>query len=345
MSRIRLRCRPVTVGGFWRLAAFVPSHLDRIAKRLPINSAMEYLGEIAGLGAALMWALGSVLFHRLGANITPLVLNLYKGVLAIAMLVVVLAVRGELLAAIDTQALVVLVVSGVIGIGIGDTAFFAALNRLGERRTVLMAETLAPPMAVMIAFVVLAEVLSVWAIVGIVITIAGVCWVIVERTSATTLARSKMKAGIALGALAALCQAIGAVMSRAVLVDSDVSPMWSALVRLGGGVAILLFWIPLARQSFVPSSVRSLRLWRLIVVATFIGTFLGVVLQQLALKHAEAGVVQTLLGTSALFILPLVAWRGERISVRAIVGAAIAVVGVAMLFANNWWPVAAEAVN
>ena len=83
-----------------------------------------------------------------------------------------------------------------------------------------------------------------------------------------------------------------------------------------------------------PARARN-QLWRLVVAATFVGTFLGVVLQQLALKHAQAGVAQTLLGTSALFILPLVAWRGERVSLRAILGAAVAVVGVAMLFSKR----------
>ena len=131
----------------------------------------DFTGEFAGLAAAFAWAVAAILFRQLGATIPPFALNLYKGVLAAAMLLVVIAARRQAWPDIYWWPVVLLVVSGVIGIGIGDTAFFAALNRLGERRTVLMAETLSPPLAALLAFAALAEVLSPLATFGIAITI------------------------------------------------------------------------------------------------------------------------------------------------------------------------------
>ena len=66
--------------------------------------------------------------------------------------------------------------------------------------------------------------------------------------------------------------------------------------------------------------------------AIFLGTFLGLWLQQVSLKWASTGVSQTLLATSPLFVLPLAAWTKEQVSARAVVGAIVALGGVALLF-------------
>ena len=95
---------------------------------------------------------------------------------------------------------------------------------------------------------------------------------------------------------------------------------------------MLLVWMPIAGHQYLPDSVRQAKPWRAVLLATLIGTVLGIMLQQLALQHTEAGIVQTLLGTSSLFVLPLVALRGETISPRACLGAVIAVGGIALLF-------------
>ena len=258
-------------------------------------------------------------------------LNLYKGVLASVFILVALILSREAWSLIDFYALSLLLISGAVGIGLGDTAFFAALNRMGERRTVLLAETVAPPLTVMIAALVLAELLSFLACLGVIITVAGVAWVILEQTSASDAEGRSLKAGIMFGLVAALCQSAGAVLSRAALTHTNVTPLQSSLIRILGGVAILLILLPAARVSYFPKAVRSASLWKTILLATFVGTFLGIFLQQSALNHAPAGIVQTLIATSSLFILPLVALKGERVSGRAIFGACIAVVGVALL--------------
>ncbi|REJ70024.1 MAG: EamA family transporter [Planctomycetota bacterium] len=294
----------------------------------------SYLGEFAALAAALAWAVASLLFRRAGTSVPPLVLNLYKGLLAVVVLSAVLLLGPGFPQGIATGDWAILLASGAIGIGIGDTAFFAALNRLGERRTVLMAETLAPPMAAGLAIFVLAEFLGPLALVGIALTLGGVAWVTIEETptSQTTSPRNRA-AGVALGVLAALCQAVGGVLSRLVLVETEAGPLASAVVRITGGVAMLLIWMPAVGQAYLPGALCAWRPWRVILPATLLGTVLGIFLQQTAFAHTEAGIAQTLLATSSLFILPLVMLRGERVSLRAIVGAALAVIGIALFFA------------
>ena len=59
---------------------------------------------------------------------------------------------------------------------------------------------------------------------------------------------------------------------------------------------------------------------------------MGIWLQQISLRYAAAGVAQTLFATSPLFVIPIVACTGERVSVRALLGALLAILGVGLLF-------------
>lgn len=121
-------------------------------------------GELAALGAAFLWALSAVVYARLGQKIPPLALNLSKGVIAIALIALTLIVQRNYLTEINAVALGLLLLSGVLGIGLGDTFYFEALNSLGARRTLLL-EALAPPLAALIALTFLQEALSLraWA--------------------------------------------------------------------------------------------------------------------------------------------------------------------------------------
>ena len=293
---------------------------------------VPFTGELAALGAAFFWATASVLFRRIGGQIPPMVLNFLKGVVALSLLIPTVALGGEILAPVHPMGLSLLLLSGMVGIGLGDTAFFASLNRLGERRTVLIVETLAPPLAVIMAWIALHEILPPLGFAGIAMTAAGVGWVIAERTCGFEAGRRQLRTGIHLGLTAALFQALGAVLSRGALVNFDISPLRSTLIRLIGGTLVLLLWIPLRGQSFFPRGLRSGRVWGPVVAATFLGTYLGLLLQQVAFKFTSAGIAQTLLGTSALFVLPFVFFMGEKITSRALMGAVLAVCGVSLLF-------------
>ncbi len=297
----------------------------------------HFTGELAAMSAALLWAIASVFFHQLGTAIPPVALNFYKGLVALSLLILVILLQAHLSvshAPIEIRSWMLLLSSGMVGIGIGDTAFFGALNRLGERRSVLMTETLAPPLTTMIAFVALSEFLSRATYLGMVITIVGVAAVIIEQTSTTPIRSSNLAGGIGLGLVAALCQSVGSVLSRAALTQADIDPLWSAGIRIAGGVLSLTLWLKLTRQAFFPDLVRSIKVWRLIMIATLMGTFMGIFLQQLALKHTQAGIAQTLLATSSLFIVPIVAMRGERVSSQSIWGAIVAFSGIVVLFLN-----------
>ena len=290
-------------------------------------------GELAALSAACLWAVSSVMYSRIGQRIPPLELNLLKGAIAIVLLVFTLFLSNGFLAAISPTNLCLLLLSGVVGIGLGDTAFFAALNCLGARRALLM-ETLAPPMTAILALIFLQEELSFRAWCGILLTVLGVVWVVSERVPNSSERSIHLKRGIGFGILAAIALASGAVLSRAVFATTDISPLWAALLRLFGGVLILLPWAwqRQKQRHFQFKTLRSTRIIGAILFAAFAGTYLGIWLQQTAIKFTAAGIALTLTNTSPLFVLPIAICMGERISLRATLGVAIALSGIAILF-------------
>jgi drug/metabolite transporter (DMT)-like permease len=312
----------------------------------------DFRGELAALSAAFLWAISSVIYRILGEKIPPLQLNIAKGIIAIAFILITLILGNLTIPNLNFNSVILLLLSGAIGIGLGDTAYFFALNFLGARLTLLI-ETLAPPITTLLALFFLEEKLSIVAWCGILLTILGVAWVITERNASTAIARDRYKQGIIWAILTTIAQSVGAILSRTAFSVSDISPLWSTLLRLLGGVAIAL--VILLCFSSNRQSLPSFRtIWRkkkigyvsfqrtiaAILITAFGSTYLGILLQQVSLKYAPAGIAQTLLATSPLFILPIVAITGDRfsttlrdrISLRAILGVFVSILGIAVLF-------------
>ena len=295
-----------------------------------LDSVNSFIGEIAALSAALLWAISSVVYSRLGLKIPPLQLNFSKGIIAIALIIITILIQGATLENLSSYTIALLSLSGIIGIGLGDTAYFAALNSLGARRTLLL-ETSSPPMGALLALIFIGEQLTYSAWCGILLTILGIAWVISERNPVDKISISRQ--GILWGILAAIAQATGAVISRYALIQSDISPLESTLIRLVGGTAIVLglLFLPNVRQTN-PKWQPSTRTWGIIAIAAFGSTYLGIWLQQTSLKFAPTGIAQTFLATSPLFILPIVALQGEKVSLRAVLGVVISLSGIAVMF-------------
>jgi drug/metabolite transporter (DMT)-like permease len=293
-------------------------------------------GELAALGAAFLWALSAVVYAHLGQKIPPLVLNLSKGVIAIALITLTLIVQGNFFpSGMNAVSLGFLLLSGILGIGLGDTFYFEALNNIGARRTLLL-EALAPPLAALIALIFLQEALSSASWMGILLTLLGVTWVISERVPGSAGKPIDSLRGISFALLSALGQASGAVLSRAALAETTISPLWSTLLRIVGGVLVLLLWIPIKQPPtdwFKP--LLSKQLLGIITLTALFSTYLGIWLQQTALKYTETGIAQALIATSPLFVLPIAIWMGEKVSPRALLGVLVALGGIWLLFGQH----------
>jgi drug/metabolite transporter (DMT)-like permease len=290
------------------------------------------LGELAALSAAFLWALASAVYAKLGQTLSPLLLNLSKGVVAVMLLILTLAIDAEPIPAIPTIPFIALSLSGVVGIGVGDTLYFETLQCLGVRLTLLFG-VLTPSVTAVLALLLLHESLSGWAWVGMGLTLAGIAWVIQERTSGTIpAARSQLIRGVGLGLLSVLIFAVSALLSRGALAETTVTPLWSALIRLGAGVVSLMIVAigkPMVLKEWQQLGQKAVGIP--LAGAAFLGTYLGIWFQQVGFKYAPVGIAQTFLATSPIFILGIARLAGQKVSLQSWVGSAIALAGVSLL--------------
>lgn len=292
------------------------------------------MGELAALAAAFLWACASILFARAGERTAPVPLNLVKTAFGLLMTAATLLVLGlpivpDTLSPSDWGWLGL---SGVLGLTLGDSAFLLAINRLGPRRAMLM-WALVPPLTALIAWPVLDEVPGAGALAGGGLTLAGVAWVLRERSAeGPDLGRSEGVAlGLTMGLVAVACQAVGSVTAK--MAGSSLDAATLSVVRLGFGTAGLVLQVTLQRG--LPQVVALLRRrgdLGVVVLATFLGTYLGLWLSMASLQLTLAGIAATLTATSPIFVLPLARiFLKERLSMRAVFGALVAVAGVAVL--------------
>ncbi|NVK54174.1 MAG: DMT family transporter [Alteromonadaceae bacterium] len=285
-------------------------------------------GEIAALSAALCWAVSARLFQVLGKAYTPLALNFWKGGVSI---VILLVVTQLILPTVQLPAVVWgwLLLSGAIGIGFGDTFFFQALNKIGDAQSILIAETLAPVFTALLAMAWIGEWLSwqQWLGAALVILSVDVIVKIQKRAALTLFAPT----GYVYAALAALCQAVGAVISRDMFTTYELDAFNASLVRLLGGIGIITVLMLVTKQRWLPQTPNKTKTWKLFALAVIIGTAMALTLQMLAFSYTKAAIVQTLLAASVVFSLG-VAWvLGEKVNSNTALWSVLSLTGVGIL--------------
>jgi len=296
---------------------------------------MTLIGELAALGTSFCWAGGTVLFALSGRLIGSYNVNKLRIPIAACFLaVVLLAVHGNLFpTGLDQKSLIYLTLSGIIGLAIGDTFYFRCLVILGPRLGSLMM-ALAPVMTALSAYFLINERLSLMAIGGIFVTLAGVTWVTTDKKDENIDRREGSKAfGVLMGIGGAAGQALGLVLAKEGMGETF-NLMSATLIRMI--TATIAIWLVAALRGEIISTIKSLtgrRAVSAVLGASFLGPTIGVWLSLVAVKYTEAGIAATLMSTFPVVVIPLtmIVYK-ERPTWRAVVGAVVAVAGVAMLF-------------
>lgn len=294
------------------------------------------IGELSAILAALAWAIGSLLYGLIGRRASAGTMNAGKLLTGVVVLAAArLAWTGSAWpAGVSRWDLGLLAVSGLIGLAVGDTAYFGAIRAVGAPRALLILSA-APVIATGLGLM-LGERLTGLDVAGIVVTLLGIVLVIYRRPDATASSRAALGRGVALAVLAAACQAVGAVLARKAM-QGGVDPLGASVIRLAVGLCGMVVVGSMGGQARMwLAELGQDRNWAKIAGAALIGTCIGVFLSLVALSYSRSvGVASTLLATSPVFVLPMAhAFRIEKATLRGVVGTLVAVAGVALLA----WP-------
>lgn len=235
--------------------------------------------------------------------------------------------------------------SGVIGLGLGDLCMFAAYERQGARLTSLMTHCLAVPVAVAVEWVWLGHGLG-WLELGLCLAIPAVVAVALSPGVHLVADPAARRWGIWFGIGAGIGYGLGGVIARkgyAVAaaagqpLDGFGGAATAGFVRTLGGIAFVFllqrFAVRMLRVGHGPGTGHE-RSWRRglpwLLFTASVGPGIGMVTYQWALAQGQAGPVHAVLCLSPIMVMPL-AWLidGDRPTPLAIVAGVLAAAGAA----------------
>jgi drug/metabolite transporter (DMT)-like permease len=304
-----------------------------------------FISEALALGSAACIALSSMFINELNGRLPLMRLARWQLTAGLLFTAAAATVVGGW-ATLGAWQVWALAASGAVGIALASTTYFAAIYAAGPRITALLF-TLTSPFALALGYFVLGETISLVQGLGVGLILAGVVVAIglrrrrpapmIPLSDAQPIAAPAPSdhpsfAGIVLGVVTALGQAVGTLLARPAMA-SGVEPFAAMAVRTG--LAVICIWallvLPSVRRRSAPAGKSDLGI---AVAAAFFGPALGMSLLMAALATGDVGIVATLSSMTPIVILPMVWLRSGRMPRPvAWAGAALAIIGTALTIA------------
>ena len=258
--------------------------------------------------AALCWAIASLISADVTRKIGGLAFNRLR-LFFVSIMLISYTFYLDTWNTINQEFLVTILLSGIIGIFLGDTLLFIALQKIGPRRNNILF-SLAAPFTVILNIFFLNEVMPLINLLGCIMVFFGVVVAIAygnsrDKNHRWEIVEGNLFLGIIFGIGAALCQAIGLIMMKPIL-TLGADPIASASLRTLISCIFLSFTFFINYEIFNTKTSLSLKIIGQSILSGFLGMALGMSLLLIALKFADAGIVATLSSTSPIMILFLI---------------------------------------
>ena len=285
--------------------------------------------------AALCWAIASLISADITRKIGGLAFNRLR-LFFVSIMLISFTFYLDTWNTISQEFLVTILLSGIIGIFLGDTLLFIALQKIGPRRNNILF-SLAAPFTVILNIFFLNEIMSLMNLLGCIIVFFGVVVAIAygnskDQNHRWEIVEGNLFLGVIFGISAALCQAIGLIMMKPIL-TLGADPIASASLRTLISCIFLSFTFFINYEIFNAKTSLSLKIIGQSILSGFLGMALGMSLLLIALKFADAGIVATLSSTSPIMILFLIWLLTKKIpTIGAWIGTFLAIIGSGLIF-------------
>ena len=259
------------------------------------------IGIISAFGAATSWTYACFIWRTQTQKYKSIDINLIKNIIAF---LVFIPAFINLSSAIELKYIFILLFSGIIGIGLGDTFYLKSLQTIGTRKT-LSVETLSPLMAALSGEIFINENLTLKSWIGIIIVSISL-FIILKKGNNFNEGQSSFSEKInfkvyAFPFLSVLCAVLGGVFSRIVFLQSNLSPFLTTEIRLLGAIFFLITLKRFKINFFLKNLEKDQQ--KRFLLSIFLGTNIGILLQQIVFKTLPIGIGWALLSTSPLISL------------------------------------------
>jgi len=294
---------------------------------------LNYIGEIAALATAFCWSITSYAFTNVSRRIGAIQVNIDRMGIASVMLISILGVFGISLTLTYNQ-ISNLVISGILGLVLGDSFLFKSFQLIGARLGIIIMAAV-PVLSAILAFFFLDEIISFLGMFGMLLTIAGILIVVLEKKSVEQNKIPFNKLGIFYGFLGALGQATGLIFAKFAFQGGDLNGFAASFIRLFSASIIILPLAATFRRYKNPLRIypKDSYSTKVILIGTIFGPVLGITGSLIAIEYAKVGIASTLMATMPIIMLPISRFYfKEKLEWKAIIGAFVAVIGAAIIF-------------
>ncbi len=301
-------------------------------------TAIPYMGEICSLLSAIFWALAIIIFKKIGDRVSPMVINPVKSIIGLSLFILTCLIMGVPLmpnSQFSNTDLLILSISGIIGIGIADIIFLHSLNILGAGISAIV-DTVYSPFVILFAFILLGESLTFTQLIGGALIIGSVLYASTKIQN-IPVDRKRFKQGILYGIGSIAMMALGIVMIKPILntVSDNVGlQLWIAGYRLVSGVLVSGSIMLIAnRKQNILGAMRDRTLWLPLIVSSVLAAYLGIAMWVMGMSMTTASISSILNQTATIFIL-IFAWifLGEPLTKRRILSIVVAMCGAYLVF-------------
>lgn len=218
---------------------------------------MNFIGELAALATSIAWSGTSVLFTKATRQVGSIIVNRIRVLLALVFLMLLNWTLYGYVLPINAGAdrWLWFALSGAIGYALGDVFLFQSFLCIGAQRGMLMM-SLAPLMSAGLAWIFFGEVLTGMQMLGVIVTLAGIAWVILRRNQSKPNQICSPVQGVLFGLGAATGQAVGYVLSKQGLTD-NFSPIAGNSIRMLA--AVIALWTLASIQGKTRETINSMR--------------------------------------------------------------------------------------
>ncbi len=285
------------------------------------------IGFVAAISAVFSWTFACSIWRRESEKLLPRQINIYKNVLAsIFFLPVVLKISWFS----DVFPIFVLMISGIVGISIGDTLYINSLKIIGTRKT-LSFEALTPIIATILGTLSINEIYPQKVWLGSLIVSFSLLMIIRQNTFQKEDSRNTSILGMLCALGSVFCAVLAALLSRVILINSTLTPIETTEIRL---LSASIFLFLIFKKDFLDLlKNRSLtnKNHSNLILSTLLGTNFGILFQQIVFKFLPIGIGWTLLSLSPIFALFISKREGDEINKLTIFYSFLSFIGVAIV--------------
>ena len=294
------------------------------------------IGELAALGAAVSWTVSAVLYKKALMQAKPVSANIVRLTCTAIVLLALLLVLGKtgVMATMPQNVIVIASVSGVIGLGVGDTLYMMSLRNVGVARAVPVT-CIYPLFSLLWAVLWAREAVTFPVVLGAVIIVIGV-WLLsqADQTAELTVQKRVLYKGLALALATAIVWSVSiTMMGMAVKETPDLDH--ALVINAVRVMAIAVSF--LAISPIVDRGLGFLKMNRKTVATLIAGGIVALGLGWFFLSYSFVGTSQSravpISSTTPLFsTLASIVLLHEKVTVKNAVGSAIIVTGIFLIF-------------